>query len=76
MPDWNPYGAAPFTDDGGHMPLPFGVKGATAPWLEMELLVTPELGLMPSAELLLGGVSKLPTLVKVVVGVGCVVAFV
>ena len=33
--------------------------------LEMELLFTPELGLMPSAELLLGGVSRFPKLVTV-----------
>ena len=40
----------------------------------MELpLVTPDEGLIPSAELLLGGVSRLPTLVSDVdVGVGCV----
>jgi len=52
---------------------PCAVKDGTAPWFESELLVvTPdELGLKPSAELLLGGVSRFPTLVKVVAGAGC-----
>lgn len=53
------------------MPLPpFGVNGGTAPW-ELPLVMPDEPGLMPSAELLLGGVKRLPTLVKVV-AVGCV----
>lgn len=41
--------------------------------MERELLVvTPdELGLSPSAELLLGGVRRFPTLVSVVAGAGC-----
>lgn len=55
--------------------MPFGAKGAMEPWFETELLVSPELGLIPSAELLLGGVSRLPTLVSVVAGDGWVVAF-
>jgi len=61
------------------MPVLLGaVYGCTAPLLETELrellVVTPELGLMPSAELLLGGVSRLPKLVTVAdVGAGCVV---
>lgn len=51
------------------MPL-LGVKGCTAPWLESDELVgRPEDdGLRPSAEPLLGGVKRLPTLVKVVAG--------
>jgi len=49
---------------GGHMPVPL-VYGCTAPLLEMELVFTPELGLMPSAELLLGGVRRFPKLVTV-----------
>lgn len=57
---------------GAHMPLPFGVYGCTAPWLDREVVLgTPdEVGLSPSAELLLGGVKRFPTLVKVV-AVGC-----
>lgn len=52
-----------------------GAKG-TAPAAEMELplVTTDEAGLMPSAELLLGGVRRLPTLVNVEgFGVACVV---
>ena len=47
---------------------PFGVYGGA--W---ELaLVAPEVGLSPSAELWLGGVSRLPTLVSVVPDGWCV----
>lgn len=50
-------------------PAPFGVYACPAPWLERgALLEIPELGLIPSAELLLGGVNRLPTLVNVVDG--------
>lgn len=50
------------------MPLPLGVNGCTAPWLDREVVLgTPvEVGLRPSAELLLGGVKRFPTLVRVV----------
>jgi hypothetical protein len=51
---------------GGHIPpLPFGVNGGIAPW-ELPLVMAEDPGLMPSAELLLGGVNRLPTLVRVV----------
>jgi hypothetical protein len=53
------------------MPVPpFGVNGGTAP-CELPVVTPDELGLIPSAELLLGGVNRLPTLVNVV-AVGCV----
>lgn len=52
------------------------VKDWTGAWLDTELSVVRlvVLGLIPSAELLLGGVRRLPTLVSVVdVGFDCVV---
>lgn len=55
------------------MPLPLGVNGGIVPCCEIELFdVTPdEIGLIPSVELLLGGVRRFPTLVSdVEVGVG------
>lgn len=74
MADWKPYGVEAEAEC--HMPLLFGVYGWTALWLDRELLVgsPEEVGLRPSAEPLLGGVRRLPTLVNVVaVGaeVGC-----
>lgn len=68
--DWKPYGVEPLVVVDGHMPLPFGVNGCTAPWLDIEeVLGTPDdVGLRPSAEPLLGGVKRLPTLVNDAVG--------
>ena len=67
-PDWNPYGVV-LVFGGGHMPPLLGVNGGT----ELPLVTPDEIGLRPSAELLLGGVRRLPTLVKLVdEGVGCV----
>jgi hypothetical protein len=64
--DWKPYEDWPeVVGGGGH------IGGAY--WLP--LVAPEEMGLRPSADELLGGVRRLPTLVSVVeVGVGCVVA--
>ncbi|KAH9843470.1 hypothetical protein Tdes44962_MAKER07368 [Teratosphaeria destructans] len=58
---WNPYGVELVDDDGGNMPPPVAEYGGI---VELADGTPVEVGLSPSDELLLGGVSRLPTLVK------------